>query len=252
VDAAPFDLPGTGTAAALCLHGLTGTPYEVRPLGEALAAVGVRAVGPLLPGHESPEELARVRHEDWMAEARRLHGELRAEHDRVYAVGMSMGGLLALSLAAAGGVDAAVVIGVPLRLRQPIGVLVPLLRLLVPFPSKTGGSDIRDSEARARHPSMPVMPLAAVRQLQHLQRRVRAELGRIACPLLVAHGALDRTANPAHAREIFRSVASARREHLELPRSGHVVPVDLDGPSLVAAAVRFLTGSDLATQTNAV
>ena len=37
VDPAPFDLAGEGPAAALCLHGLTGTPYEVRPLGEAIA-----------------------------------------------------------------------------------------------------------------------------------------------------------------------------------------------------------------------
>ena len=29
VDASPFELPGEGHAAALCLHGLTGTPYEV-------------------------------------------------------------------------------------------------------------------------------------------------------------------------------------------------------------------------------
>jgi hypothetical protein len=49
VDAAPFDL-GDGRDAALCLHGLTGTPYEIRPIGEALAAAGVRAIGPLLPG----------------------------------------------------------------------------------------------------------------------------------------------------------------------------------------------------------
>ena len=48
VDAGAFDLPGGGRAAALCLHGLTGTPYEVRPLGEALAAAGIRALGPAL------------------------------------------------------------------------------------------------------------------------------------------------------------------------------------------------------------
>jgi carboxylesterase len=252
VDAGAFDLPGAGSAAVLCLHGLTGTPYEVRPLAEALAAAGVRAVGPLLPGHQSPGALAKVRHEDWTAEAVRLHRALRAQHERVYVLGVSMGGLLALSLAAAGGVDAAVVIGVPLRLRQPLGALVPLLRLLVPFPAKSGGSDIRDPEARARHPSMPVMPLAAVRQLQHLQRRVRADLGRVASPVLVAHGALDRTAHPADSHEIFRSIASVRREHLVLPRSGHVVPVDLDGPILAAAAVRFLLGSDREEGSNRV
>ena len=38
VDAAPsISARADARAAALCLHGLTGTPYEVRPLGEALA-----------------------------------------------------------------------------------------------------------------------------------------------------------------------------------------------------------------------
>ena len=58
-----FDLrPEAGEAngaAALCLHGLTGTPYEVRPVAEALFARGVRARGPWMAGHDKGvEELA--------------------------------------------------------------------------------------------------------------------------------------------------------------------------------------------------
>jgi carboxylesterase len=50
VDPSRFALPGAGRGAALCLHGLTGTPYQVRPIGEALAAAGIAAIGPALPG----------------------------------------------------------------------------------------------------------------------------------------------------------------------------------------------------------
>ena len=71
VDTAPFDLPGSKRVAALCLHGLTGTPYEVRPHGEALSQAGIRAVGPALPGHnETPQSLARVRYQQWLEAAR--------------------------------------------------------------------------------------------------------------------------------------------------------------------------------------
>ena len=67
VDPSAFDLPGSGRAAALCLHGLTGTPYEVRSLAEAISARGIRAVGPALPGHsETPERLAATTHTDWL------------------------------------------------------------------------------------------------------------------------------------------------------------------------------------------
>lgn len=241
VDPSPFDLPGAGRAAALCLHGLTGTPYEVRSIGEALSAAGIAALGPALPGHnESPERLAGVSHAEWVDAAREALGRLRAVHERVFVVGLSMGGLVSLALAAEERVDAAIVVGVPLRLRQRAVRLVPLAKRFVRFFPKSGGSDIRDAEARARHPSYDRMPLASVHELLRLQQRVRSLLSRVEAPLLVAHGALDRTAHPDDAHEILRGVSSAEREHLELPDSGHVVPVDRDGDRLVAAAVAFL------------
>jgi len=242
VDTAPFDLPGAGRAAALCLHGLTGTPYEVRPLGEALSRAGVRAVGPVLPGHnETPQSLARVRYGQWLEAARVQLRRLRDLHEIVFMVGLSMGGLLTLALASETRIDGAVTVGTPLRLSRRVAILVPWLKFLVPFARKREGSNIRDPAARSRHPSYEVMPLAAVHQLQHLQRLVRASLGRVTAPLLVAHGAHDATADPADSQEIFDRVASREREHLILEESAHVVPVDRDGPRLAAATVEFLT-----------
>jgi carboxylesterase len=241
VDSSAFDLPGAGQAGALCLHGLTGTPYEVRPLGEALARAGIRALGPALPGHnETPARLAAVRWQDWLDSARAHLRELREQHDLVFVVGLSMGGLLALALAAEEPLGALVVVGTPLRLRQPIPLLVPLAKHVRPFVAKSGGSDIRDPAARARHPSYPVMPLAAVHQLVRLQRRVRAALPAVTAPLLVAHGAHDRTADPADSREILARVGSQERELLLLEASAHVVPVDVDGAVLAQTAARFL------------
>lgn len=241
VDPSPFDLPGGGRAAALCLHGLTGTPYEVRPMGEALARRGIRAFGPALPGHnESPERLARTPHTAWLEAARSHLRELRDRHERVFAVGMSMGGLLSLALAAEEGVDSLIVIGTPLHLRRGLAWLVPLAKHLLPFPVKRGGSDIRDERAREQHPSYPVMPLASVHELLRLQRRVRRQLSRVSAPILVAHGAHDRTADPADAQEIVRRVASTDTELLLLHASGHLCPVDFDGPELARVAAEFL------------
>lgn len=237
---AAFDL-GEGPSAALCLHGFTGTPYEVRPLGEALAGAGFRARGPLLPGHGStPEALARVLHTDWLGAARNEFDALAAEHERVCVVGLSMGGLLTLALCGERPVAAAVVIGTPLRLRFPIPQLIPILQHVLSSIPKSAGSDIRDPVARARHPSVPRMPLVGIHELLRLQRRVRGQLSSVKAPLLVAHGSHDKTTDPRNARRIRQGVSSARCELLMLEDSGHVVPVDFDGPRLAVALVDFL------------
>jgi carboxylesterase len=242
VDVAPFDLPGRGRAAALCLHGLTGTPYEVRPLAEALSRSGIRALGPALPGHnQTPAQLARTSHGEWLDAAREHLHSLRGRHDRVFIVGVSLGGLLGLALAAEEPVDAAVVVGTPLRFSLALSALVPLLSLFVPYAKKRGGSDIRDPAARSRHPSYDVMPLASVAELIRLQRLVRRRLARVNAPILIAHGAHDRTARPSDARSIHASVGSAERQMLVLEASAHVATVDFDGALLARATAGFLS-----------
>ena len=244
VDVSPFDLrpapSSTGSAAVLCLHGLTGTPYEVRPVADALVARGLRARGPWMAGHEQGHEaLSRTRYEDWVELAARELELLRAEHAKVFVVGVSMGGLVTLRLAQTHAVDGIVVIGTPLALRAPLPLLARVLRRLMPFRKKRG-SDIQEPAARARHPGLGAMPLASVTELVRLQGVVSADLARISVPILVAHGRHDRTAQPKNAARIHAEVASREKELFYLERSGHVATVDHDGPALALAAADFI------------
>jgi carboxylesterase len=245
VDSDAFDLrppaENANGAAALCLHGLTGTPYEVRPVAEALVARGVRARGAWMAGHEEGvEALAKTSWKAWVEGARSELSALRAEHYRVFLVGMSMGGLVSLRLAETEEVDAIVVIGTPLVLAPPIPQILPLLRRFVSTRSKKDGSDIREPAARARHPSLPLMPLSAVAELISLQSQVIPDLARVRAPILVAHGRLDQTARPRDAKRILKEVGSSDKELFYLERSGHVATVDYDGPALSRAAADFL------------
>lgn len=62
--AEPFSAKGD-RRGALVVHGFTGCPQSMRPLGEALAKAGFTVEVPRLPGHgTTPEDMVNYRFSD--------------------------------------------------------------------------------------------------------------------------------------------------------------------------------------------
>ena len=94
-----FYLP-RGSSAALLVHGLTGTPAEMRDFGRQLARQGLSVACPQLAGHcDSVAALKASRWEDWFDSVERCFEALAQRHAQVYVAGLSMGALLCLVLA---------------------------------------------------------------------------------------------------------------------------------------------------------
>src|SRR5207247_9905693 len=92
----------TGLSGVLLLHGFSGSPLEMTPLADALARAGWETSIARLAGHgTSPDDLARVTWQEWVASAREAYQDLRRRCRRAALVGVSMGGALAHYLAAA-------------------------------------------------------------------------------------------------------------------------------------------------------
>jgi carboxylesterase len=251
-DKTPIFIPGKGKGA-LCLHGFTGTPYEVAPLAQALANAGFAVSAPLLAGHgENAAALASTRWQDWLASAENAFDELRASiaDGPVVLAGFSMGGLLALRLARLrpGHVAALVLLSVPLRLPEWQVAVVHAWTLLPDFLRhgrlatirKRAGSDVTDSRVRDENPALPDMPLAGIAELVALAKVVRRDLSLIQAPALVAHGERDRTVPVGASFELAGSLASPVVERLWLPQSGHLIAVDVEHALLCDKVVRFL------------
>ncbi len=68
--------PGEPVGAAVLVHGLTDSPYSMRPLGEILRSQGYYVILMRMPGHGPvPAGLDRIRWQDWYAAV-----ELTAKH----------------------------------------------------------------------------------------------------------------------------------------------------------------------------
>jgi carboxylesterase len=76
----PFFFPG-GASGVLLIHGFSGSPAEMRGLGERLAQDGHAVAGMRLPGHTSnPADLAGTNWRAWLA-------AVEGEYERLQAVG---------------------------------------------------------------------------------------------------------------------------------------------------------------------
>jgi len=251
-DKSPIFAPCEGPAV-LCLHGLTGTPFEVAPVARALVAAGFSVSAPLLAGHGgTTSALAATRWQDWLGSAESAFEKLRhaSGGTTVAVLGFSMGGLLALRMARLlpDRISALVAMSVPLRLRTWQIAAVKAWRRLPavlrrgPFAvmRKRDGSDVTDEKVRRENPALPEIPLAGIAELVELGSIVRRDLRYIRQPTLVVHGEKDSTIAPQASHELAGSLAGDVVERLWLPRSGHLVGVDVEHGKLAEAVVQFL------------
>lgn len=183
---------------------------------------------------------------------------------RVAVVGQSLGGLLALHLAARRPALAAVVaLATPLWLAgisgrvarwitDPRGQVIPRgtgrasigpwirqrIRQKIRMLPKLGGSDVRDQRVRAENPGYDAIPTRALGELLEFMQIVDAALPRIVPPLLVVHARRDHTAPVACAARIAER-ARARRVRI-LPRSFHLIAADVERDIVAAEVIAFL------------
>jgi len=229
LDPAPFFFPG-GPVGCLLIHGFTGSPPEMQPMGEYLARKGITVSGPLLAGHgTTPHDMARTTWQDWYASVEEAFQELKRQCEKVFVGGFSLGSLLASHLAAQHEMAGLVLMSPALWTRDWRMNFVPLLRHFIKFVPKDTDpqhSDLTDPEAYKRFWSYDVYPTAAVYQLLLLQKLVRSELGRIRVPTLVIYATRDMSISPQSGLATYERIAAQDKELLVLHNSGHGLVVD--------------------------
>jgi carboxylesterase len=230
-----------GDEGCLLLHGFTGSPLEMAPMAEALAADGYTVHVARLAGHgTSPEDLAATSWQDWVDSARQALYSLREQCRAVAIGGLSMGGAIALHLAAAEDPDALIVMATPMRLRSVVYRLARAISPVVPYVPVVRRLGPRGDDVMRYRVSYTRIPLAAAADLGHLLDRTRVLLPRVRAPLLIAQGRRDWVVPRNSAEVIYAGVASEVRRLVWLSQSRHVVTLDSERAILFEEVRAFL------------
>ncbi len=252
-----------GRSGVLLIHGLTGTPMEMRLLGKGLNRVGFTVHGMQLAGHcGDADDLLATGWRDWYASVEQAADAMLGKVDQLFVGGLSMGALLALKLAADRPRQIAGVGVYGATFRYDGWSIPPLARLsfLLPLLKKLGIGrgrsfmeqppyGIRDERLRAQVSTamlggdsaaagLPGNPWYSLAEMYGLAASVRRQLCQVTSPCLVAHASDDDVASPKNAELVMRGV-SAPTELLLLDDSYHMITIDKERRTLIDRSAAF-------------
>lgn len=246
--AEPFFFPGEGQrrrVGCLVIHGFTGTPKEMRWLGEFLNRRGYTVCGIRLAGHATRmEDMVRSRYTDWLLSVEDGYHLLRACTDQVFLLGLSMGGILALTSAAYLSVSGVVAMSTPYQMPKDTWLPLPMVRFLSRFhpylPKEEPDSGWFDREAYRQHVAYPADPVRSGVELKLLLAEMRAALPQLTVPVLLVHSRDDRSVPPEDMPKIYTCLGTRHKEMFWLEGAGHVVTEEPPRQRLFEAIAQFI------------
>jgi carboxylesterase len=245
--AEPFLLVGDSSKpACLLIHGFTGTPKEMRWMGEYLNEQGYTCLGIRLSGHATdPEDIIRSRYSDWMASVEDGYHLLRGVTDNIFLAGLSMGGVLSLLMSTRLDVKGVIAMSTPYKLPDdPRLRHIEWISKIVQFMPKSDeepGAGWFDKDAFRDHVSYPQNPVYSIGELNKLLGEMRDALPKINLPVLLIHSEDDKYVLPENMEMIFSDLKNASdKTKLYITGSGHVVTRDAARRQVFDAAVEFI------------
>jgi len=254
-----ISLPG-GENAVLLIHGLTGSPYELKHVALRLNRAGFTVKVPCLAGHGTTyDDLARTRWQDWYGTVAASLDELRQTHASVSVGGLCMGAVLALLLAA----DAKNQINSLALMSTTLaydGWATPWYRFLIsivyytPFRNLAYYSEqepfgIKNERLRRQvekglkenTTGYSRFPCAAMYELLRLAAATKKVMPRVTAPALILHAQEDDLASVKNAEYVEQHIGSEKKIKVLLDDSYHMITMDNQRAQVTEKLIQFFT-----------
>lgn len=235
-------LPRYEKVGVLLLHGFTSSIKTVDGLVPFLEKTGIPYRLPVLRGHGTKyTDLAGVTAKDWYEDAEAALLELSKEVDRVVVVGLSMGGLVTLELAAKhpDKIAGIVTLAACLRFKDPLAPLTPMLsKVIKSWPSPNAFCDKSLKHTSENYPKFMTDSFAS---LLAYAKQTESNLAKVDVPICVVQSKKDQIVDPVAANVIYRDVSSKHREIHWFFKSGHEMGQDLERGAVFERVMGFVT-----------
>ena len=228
---------------AFLIHGFLGSPAETRPIGDLMIARGLNVTAPLVPGMAGDiMNLNQITAVDWTTKIGAAWERFCARSSRRVLVGHSLGGALALHLAATSPAspDLMILLAPFTRIGGWRGRVLPIGKLFVSEVSFYSNLDLKNAETRAWFgKTMPGLDLddpeivdtikhdsavstETLDQLRRLAGNVRRVSGNIIVPTVILQGHRDNVVRPQDTRWLAGNLKGLLEYH-EFP-GNHFLP----------------------------
>jgi carboxylesterase len=243
--AEPYIFPGRNHVGVLLTHGFTGTPKEMRWMGEYLNREhGFTTLGIRLTGHATrPEDMIRSRYTDWQASVEDGFHMLSGMAKNIYLCGLSMGGILSLYSSSRLAVRGVVAMSTPYRLPDdPRLKFVRLLSNVQPYMPKSEeeGAGWFGDAWKDYHVSYGRNPVRSIAELNELLGEMRAALPVIKVPVLLIHSRNDDYVVKDSMERIYADLGTPDKQMMWVEGAGHVITEEPIRELVFKAAADFI------------
>jgi len=226
-----IDLQEEGSHGVLLLHGFGDTPQTLSLLARRLAKSGYGVFAPLLPGHgRDMAAFQRARAEDWVDAAKSSLARMQQRHAFVSVIGLSMGGALAVLIAADTKMISSLVLIAP-YLGMPIQIRLAAAThwLWGPLAGEINARNprsIRDPIERERNLAYGAVTGRTLFELSKVVKRSRRALPGVTAPTLVILSKEDPRVAPAVGEFALKTLGARDKKLVWTEGAGHIITVD--------------------------